>query len=196
MNEIYCIIKKFLNILKVQLEALSNKKERSVDLKFIKQDVQKQEKNLFLQKINLYAQLFRNNITCVRYNGSDEVCEADVGGSKCRARICENGAFNTEEFCKQQDLSVQLIPCNTYKGLQRLILHILVLMDVVRELAPLQKLLVQFLMKLLIQRQQMMLVINFKLNVQLTGKECMIKASLNLAQHMMGNYKFLVKNWI
>lgn len=41
-----------------------------------------------------------DSTTCVGYIGSDGVCEGDAGGSKCRARKCENGAFNTDELCK------------------------------------------------------------------------------------------------
>ncbi|CAD8211577.1 unnamed protein product [Paramecium octaurelia] len=66
-----------------------------------------------------------DNTTCVGYLGSDGVCEGDAGGSKCRARKCENGAFNTDELCKQYQSSCKtngktcvsaLSACNTYKG--------------------------------------------------------------------------------
>nr|CAA59447.1 alpha-51D-immobilization antigen [Paramecium tetraurelia] len=66
-----------------------------------------------------------DNTTCVGYIGSDGVCEGDAGGSKCRARKCENGAFNTDDLCKQYQSSCKtngkacvsaLSACNTYKG--------------------------------------------------------------------------------
>ncbi|CAD8113351.1 unnamed protein product [Paramecium primaurelia] len=66
-----------------------------------------------------------DSTTCVGYIGSDGVCEGDAGGSKCRARKCENGAFNTDELCKQYQASCKtngktcvsaLTACNTYKG--------------------------------------------------------------------------------
>ncbi|CAD8175771.1 unnamed protein product [Paramecium pentaurelia] len=66
-----------------------------------------------------------DNTTCVGYIGSDGVCEGDAGGSKCRARKCENGTFNTDDLCKQYQSSCKtngktcvssLTACNTYKG--------------------------------------------------------------------------------
>ncbi|CAD8113555.1 unnamed protein product [Paramecium primaurelia] len=66
-----------------------------------------------------------DNTTCVGYIGSDGICEGDAGGSKCRARKCENGTFNTDELCKQYQVSCRtngktcvsaLTACNTYKG--------------------------------------------------------------------------------
>ncbi|CAK77691.1 unnamed protein product, partial (macronuclear) [Paramecium tetraurelia] len=42
-----------------------------------------------------------DNTACVGYLGSDGVCEGDAGGSKCRARKCDNGSFNTDDLCKQ-----------------------------------------------------------------------------------------------
>ncbi|CAD8148182.1 unnamed protein product [Paramecium pentaurelia] len=66
-----------------------------------------------------------NNTTCLGYIGSDDVCEGDAGGSKCRARKCENGAFNTDELFQQYQSTCRtngkncvsaFTACNTYKG--------------------------------------------------------------------------------
>ncbi|CAK89346.1 unnamed protein product (macronuclear) [Paramecium tetraurelia] len=66
-----------------------------------------------------------DNTTCVGYVGSDGICEGDAGGSKCRQRKCENGAFNTDDLCKQYQSTCKtngkacvssLSACNTYKG--------------------------------------------------------------------------------
>ncbi|CAD8212117.1 unnamed protein product [Paramecium pentaurelia] len=66
-----------------------------------------------------------DNTTCVGYIGSDGVCEGDVGGSKCRARKCENAIFSSDALCEYYQSSCktngktcvsQLTACNTYKG--------------------------------------------------------------------------------
>ncbi|CAK67723.1 unnamed protein product (macronuclear) [Paramecium tetraurelia] len=66
-----------------------------------------------------------DNTSCVGYIGSDGVCEGDAGGSKCRARKCENATFKTDDQCKDYQKSCvtngvkcvsALQNCNTYKG--------------------------------------------------------------------------------